>query len=626
MNKHSHHSSDQVLLADEHDERFHFLAEILEDDFHLGVKRARSFNEVSLKTEEREWRLVILAEDLPPAKGMSKPKAERLNRYFAILEEHDRSAMRGLVYTGAKAPTIPGLQHQPVVIGIQNISAKSARDRVISELAAFGRFLPTRILLPDIELDTDPATVQVDPALSAQICNLSKRRDLQGGKKVIQHLTRAFFAWDSVKVGKLGQGLSGAHVFVIQPHPPEKTPKQYVLKLCAAESRWKLVEEVARHKEANDKLGEPDYRKCLPHILPRTDLPDSGHIAVNGDWYAVCYQYLGDPKIGGILDLESVLTCDLATLQAKTQNTKFFKRYLADHPSLWECRRRVFSDLLEWLGNEWYEHPELAKTKAVPRFWQTEDCPPRAYLTLPPYRLKGKEKGWILDFLGGREVHKVKRLLPSWEDHCRRVWEFVALSQGPTGLAVLDDPGSIICSPVHGDLNANNVLLWLQYPDQPFLIDFPCFQLEGHALQDLARLEVELLFALLDCQAESLEQLQVSDYAYHQLKLWLELAEHLLDAAVPSPRNSWQSTDCYSDNVTAKLDLFSLIRAKALAVQRPLIDTHEQGPFLAAYLPALLYYTLREIGYPSRTPFKRLLALYQASCIIERLRYLSGAA
>ena len=33
-----------------------------------------------------------------------------------------------------------------------------------------------------------------------------------------------------------------------------------------------------------------------------------------------------------------------------------------------------------------------------------------------------------------------------------------------------------------------------------------------------------------------------------------------------------------------------------------------------------VYYTLREIGYPSRTSFKRLLAVYSASQILSKLR------
>jgi hypothetical protein len=40
---------------------------------------------------------------------------------------------------------------------------------------------------------------------------------------------------------------------------------------------------------------------------------------------------------------------------------------------------------------------------------------------------------------------------------------------------------------------------------------------------------------------------------------------------------------------------------------------------LAEYWPALLYHTVRAIGYPSLSVFERLLAVYSAGSILIRL-------
>src|SRR6185503_14083003 len=106
-----------------------------------------------------------------------------------------------------------------------------------------------------------------------------------------------------------------------------------------------------------------------------------------------------------------------------------------------------------------------------------------------------------------------------------------------------------LLSPAHGDLNSNNILLWLDESDHPFMIDFPFYQKEGHALQDLARLEVEIKFSLMDRQADSIDRLPALDYSDSQFLLWKEVEDHLLSNDWANQKSDWFSAGV-TDNVS----------------------------------------------------------------------------
>jgi hypothetical protein len=175
----------------------------------------------------------------------------------------------------------------------------------------------------------------------------------------------------------------------------------------------------------------------------------------------------------------------------------------------------------------------------------------------------------------------------------------------------------VLVSPVHGDLNAKNVFLWLEHPDQPFLIDFPYFQESGHAMQDFARLEVEMKFALMDRQLESPPNRDWAfDLTLTQVPGWCRL-ESLLHS------DRWETAhlDCvagvYPNNILLTLELVRVLRRSAREVQGR--DADAQASFDNEYLPALLYHTLRAIGFESLVEFKRLVAVRSAARIIEKL-------
>ena len=175
--------------------------------------------------------------------------------------------------------------------------------------------------------------------------------------------------------------------------------------------------------------------------------------------------------------------------------------------------------------------------------------------------------------------------------------------------------------PAHGDLNTGNILLWLD-EQHPFLIDFPCYQEAGHTLQDLASLEVAIKFLLLDRQDGSpKEKLRAFDHTHSQMEIWQEMEDHLLSASVPDDKQ-WLQAHCFPDNVTLCFELVRMVRERAVEVQALVPDLDNQPQFVDEYLPALLYYTVRVIGYESLSLFKRLLAVYSISQILTRLQQL----
>src|SRR6185503_5540512 len=175
-----------------------------------------------------------------------------------------------------------------------------------------------------------------------------------------------------------------------------------------------------------------------------------------------------------------------------------------------------------------------------------------------------------------------------------------------------------LLSPAHGDLNSNNILLWLDESDHPFMIDFPFYQEAGHALQDLARLEVEIKFALMDRQGHhEPHPLPALDHSASQINLWRELEDHFLSEKwqpnEDAKKTAWQA-DGFKENVALCFTLVSLVRRRAWEVQcqRP-----ENAPsFHDEYFPALLFHTIQAIGFPSLSIFKRLLAVYSAGRLL----------
>jgi hypothetical protein len=110
---------------------------------------------------------------------------------------------------------------------------------------------------------------------------------------------------------------------------------------------------------------------------------------------------------------------------------------------------------------------------------------------------------------------------------------------------------------------------------------------------------------------------QAFEHTYSQMKIWKEMESRLLDQW-EQRGTAWNTG--YKVNVQLSYELVQIIREKARAVQQnDSCPGPPAGDFLAEYWPALLYHTVRAIGYPSLSLFKRLLAVYSASSILSKL-------
>jgi len=82
-------------------------------------------------------------------------------------------------------------------------------------------------------------------------------------------------------------------------------------------------------------------------------------------------------------------------------------------------------------------------------------------------------------------------------------------------------------------------------------------------------------------------------------------------------------SDGYKDNVKLCYQLVMLLRRKAhLIQQRPLDGKLNRSSFQDEYLPALLYHSVKAIGYDTLSIFKRLLAVYSSSSILQQINSL----
>jgi hypothetical protein len=151
---------------------------------------------------------------------------------------------------------------------------------------------------------------------------------------------------------------------------------------------------------------------------------------------------------------------------------------------------------------------------------------------------------------------------------------------------------------IHGDLNSGNVLVdrWLQ----PWLIDF-AHTGRGHYLRDLAKLEAEVKFLLMDCEA-----------GHDRIPQWLEL-DRVLDDRWPFGQvpPAGIMADCDEELAKAFVVISGL---RSLAKDRMI---GPKRPQIAQYRAALLHYTLRAMAYEDVSVAKKEYAFLSASRLGE---------
>jgi len=612
-----------VLIGDPNLTRRNLFLEILRNDFLTEPVGVDTFDELRAKYRQRDdWRIILVAEDLPFSRSEGWAILERW-----LLELSTPFLNPPLGYITAVGPrdflsalriTASCIQVPPDLLGAP---AAQAREAIIQ---ALGSSLPRASPPPDAILDGGAE-------LREQVRSLDNEGNLEAGTAILGRLVSEFFECRKVTVSRLAQGLSGSMVFKIRPEL-SNGPSEFALKVTRMENRRKVIREVRGRGLAAETLGNPTYRKHIPELMEaRIAAPDPEpefkFIGSHGGWYALCYDFLGDQPSGDFIDLAMALVASPAELSAKVGTTTLASHLTPDPDTF---RGEVLGRILYWFCAEWYANPEHTSRDEA-SLWDTTDAPNDSDPTAcpgtwcPPYRLRAKDKAAIIGFLEGPVGQVAEGLLPTDWDTCKNnVTRLVELHDGePTGIAALDAAQSVILSPAHGDLNANNVFLWLDHPDQPFLIDFPFFQRHGHALQDLARLEVEILLSVMDRRrkgdGETVELPPAMDHTYTQMPLWTEMVQRLLAKAVPI--KPWMPCSRkHAAHVMLCMNLIRRVREKAVIVQGKHAGWTGAIPeFRQEYLPALLLHLLEMIRHPLPSIFKRILAVYAAGKAIEIL-------
>ncbi|MBO0724296.1 MAG: hypothetical protein J2P52_01745 [Blastocatellia bacterium] len=610
---------ERALIGDENPRRTALLKGLFEQEF-SGVEFAwfQTFQEAHQQARADAGAIIFFSRNLPHS---SKSNSAILEYYFSELGKVQCAPV--CIFGEDGKPDLHESFQEQKFLYVPAVEPSFAQERR-NLISAFRRYLKWSPPLPEIDLEPD------HPLLTEQVRSLAGSRKLDDGKKLLAQLVRGFFVCDKVKVASLGQGKSGSRVFRIRPEPCPEANTEFILKLVEKRAEWKILYEIDGYKKARKILDQsfrthtPRIRNtCSPQNAPPGDLFEHVSSTIGNNWEAICYVFLGGENLGQFIDLESVLIAEASELQEKFSSPgKPGPQPAFSSKSICADRLAMLSKVLEWLREQW--HAKAQASRDAKQLWETPDAPSKQYSPLPPYRFTGEVKERAIAFLDSFDARLGKRFPlpcdpPDWSARIGIIRDLLSQDSGATGFSRLDRASNVLLSPAHGDLNAANVLLWLEQKEHPFLIDFPFYQEEGHAVQDFARLEVEMKFMLLDRQADSpAGELPAFDYTPTQMALWLELEEHLLNDWKQSKRKErdWKQHG-YKTNVICCLELIQLIRNAAEDVYR---NAGAAGDFPDEYWAALLFQTLRVLGYPSVSIFKRLFAVYSAGSILEKLR------
>ena len=605
---------ERVLIGDANQGRVGLLQKIFAEEFSVEAVIAQNSDEVTKLAANFSWNVILIATSLPV------PPKIGISVYFDALRVLVPKRKLACIYGEDGPPKFSGTSSRwtPLFVPAVGLGEKERRQII----GQFRQWLSWSPRWPNVELDNDLL-------LHEQVRSLTGSRKLDVGKALLAQLVRGFFVCNNVIVARLGQGKSGSRVFRIRPEPVPAGNPEFVLKLVDKTDEWKIRSEIAGHQKARQLLDQ-QFRKhitdlcqtCSPQAPPSSDLFEHVASTSGNTWQAICYGFLGGGKLGQFIDLETLLIAEAKVLSKRASPKKPAGLPFDFAPAtIRQDRQEALKMVLEWLCRQWYSNKPRKEPELL---WKTPDALSNSYSALPPYRFTGKAKQRIIAFLDSFDAQLGERFRlpvspPSWSDRVALIRELLSKDSGKTDFGKLDSPLNVLLSPAHGDLNAANVLLWLEQKDHHFLIDFPFYQESGHVVQDFARLEVEMKFMLLDRQADSpASELPAFDYTPMQIALWLELEEHLLnDWKQLRPREEDWVQPGHKANVICCLELIQIIRNTAEDVYR---QAGSADNFPDEYWAALLYHTLRVLGYPTISIFKRLFAVYSASSILEKLR------
>jgi hypothetical protein len=408
-------------------------------------------------------------------------------------------------------------------------------------------------------------------------------------------IRKFFHDCESAEVWRLTQGFSGSLVVAVSVKFSSAVARCIVLKLAPSRDRIKLQNGVENWDEIKDSLNFAGLRSHTPEpIVPETKHDRDGldeRIVEHAGILAIAYTLLGQ-QLGDFCDLESAY-CDQKFANTKTHEI-------------------VLRKTLNVLNQLWYSKPlPENEVNCESSLWTMTDHPDRELRNFPPYALSRGGKVQILASIEQLDVLG-KRLARDWySDSKVQIEEFLkANSMLPERLT---RNSRTICSRIHGDLNRNNIFYWLEF-EHVFLLDFSTYQRNGHMLQDFAQLETQIIFGLMDREAES--RIEALDYCPNQLASWIKLQDTLYGGNMFD--SSIDLSSLMNDQrkgLERAYELVQLVRSTASAIcksrDHPLQDIE--------YRSALLYHTLKCIGFSNLSPFKRMLAVYNSTLHLREI-------
>ena len=584
-----------VLIADHDDHRARTIEGVLRREYEVHVDRAKTWTEVIYKDRDYDNRpptfyLVILAEDLLDTQT-EPPFNDRVRNL--LLNQYRMSVRHviGLAFNASAAFSDFEQASRVVWSKAENIG----QLREALDACRLPRFRPGP------ELSYSEAA---DPLLKDQVVSLD--RDGSPDEAEI-HLRRMLLAlWDDcerVELHPLPQGLSGARVLLAQPslRNSGRSSDRFVIKIASQADYWKLKNGVEHFDRITEALEPTPYQGHLPLLVrPARSSDECMNLVSSGKWFAVAYHFLGH-ELGEFMNLDRAYKSHCAP------PTNLSAGFCSAGSLLAES---LLLRLLDHLTQAWYKDVKC-DNKEIP-LWTTRAAPTQQVLSPPPYQFTVGQRGRVLDYLEELDDLGSRLLGQQWHQDAIAVRGW--MRQGPPKGSLLDKPRNAVVSAVHGDLNRFNVFLWVE-KGQVFLIDFDMYQAKGHTMQDFAQIEAEVKFGLMDRETCGPDALPALDLTPGRLGIWCKLEDSLSSCDWPS-----ELSHPAAILVLRAGNLVRTIRSHAARVHQSASGPEAPESFVIEYGAALLFHTLRTIGYRGTSPLKRILAIHSAARIINLLQ------
>lgn len=431
-------------------------------------------------------------------------------------------------------------------------------------------------------------------------------------------------AANSCQVAALGDGFSGASVFRLELSKNDGTSEELLLKIAPASERGKMARVHKNWPRISKELNSP-----LLQNTPELRLIPSkqGSLVEVHGFCAEFWQYLGG-EAGMFIEWERLYQGHGATLNPNEP----------PNPDQVELpnREEFVAKTIRVLREGWYDASEFCGNSIA--LWSKRHEPDAEFDSAQPYALSEYWKTKI--GAGLVELHRLGRRVrelgqpvncdpeENWLRHRQEVEKW--LEDGPAPNSVALAPLHPLVSRIHGDVNCRNVL-WFKEQKRPILIDFTTFRLQGHTLQDFADMESQVIYFLMG--AEESNQSFAMEWTHYHLPVWSQRQTVLVPGDLCESFVDFREVEKLNKATTPVREAEKVVRyirsqAREIYENAPKKTsvTIGSGQFVDEYAAALLYHTIRKIGYDnSLSPFKRLLAVHASAHLIRYLNRTVGS-